>query len=86
MPDSRKHVARARIVCALWLLVGFTGATALTAGMLRLFDGGPGWALSAALAACGAVLAFGSWRHALIVLEGRASPSRIATNPSEARS
>ncbi len=79
MANSQNNPIRALIVCGLWLHIGLIGATALAAGLLQLFEGGPWWMWASALAVSGGALAYAGWRRGWITLEPAGSVS--ATSP-----
>jgi hypothetical protein len=84
MSESRNNTRRAFVTCSLWLYIGFIGAGALAAGLLRLFDDEPRGPRALALAFFGGVLAAASWRRGLIAAEHAEPASAIATDePSE---
>ena len=63
IPASQDGNQRALVACSLWLLIGFTGATALAAGILRLFDQPASWLSALTLVVCGGIVAARSWRR-----------------------
>jgi hypothetical protein len=67
--DLRSHVGRALAKSAMWLIVGYIGASALTFGLLSLFHA-EGSALSAlAFVLAGGGLAAYAWRRGYRVLD-----------------
>ena len=49
MAQMQRNPFRTLVVCGLWLLIGFIGATALAAGLLQLFEGLPRWMWASAM-------------------------------------
>lgn len=72
---------RALAGCALWLLLGFVGATAVAAGLLQLFEGDASTLATLTLLFPGAALAMMSWRRGRIVLEDAERPRTHVDNP-----
>ena len=77
MAQMQRNPFRTLVVCGLWLLLGFIGATALAAGLLQLFEGGPRWMWASALAASGGagVHRFGAVAGSISNLPGRCRPA-----------
>ena len=78
MADSACNSQRRLAACRAWLIVGFSGASAVAAGLLQLFDGE--WLSALTLAVSGAMLATVSWRRSRSVLEQAKRVSTIAAD------
>jgi hypothetical protein len=77
-PELQSGNERALVVCGLWLLIGFMGATAVAAGILQLCDGEANWLLALMLVVCGGILTATSTYRARVVLESAERPTGIA--------
>jgi hypothetical protein len=84
MRNTQAKPAHALISCSLWLQIGFIGASALAAGLLKLFDGGWTWVWSLALAIAGGVLTAASWRRSRIALVHAGWASATSTGETSA--
>jgi hypothetical protein len=82
IPESRSNIERTLVTYAIWLYIGFIGASALGAGLLSLLEGEAKWVSAAALAVSGGVVAAVSWRRgrALLARADRATAA-IGTSP-----
>jgi hypothetical protein len=81
MPELQNTTERALIACSLWLHIGFIGAAASAAGLLRLFEGETNWPLAVGLALSGGALAAVTWRRARTVLEHAERASAVSIPP-----
>ena len=68
-PQLQRGEARARLACSGWLLIGFVGASALAAALLRLSAADVQWLPILDLGFSGSVLAVAGWHRARAVLE-----------------
>ena len=78
----QRNPERALARCALWLLVGFVGATAVAAGLLQLFEGDVLRVAALTLVASGATLTVMSWRRGRAVLAEAERPRSRAVRAS----
>lgn len=76
-PELRPDKARARLVSSLWLLIGFVGASALAAALVRWFAADEHWLSVLDLAVSGGVLALAGWQRARAVLERSAQAPAV---------
>ncbi len=81
MTELQKGAERSLVSCSLWLHIGFIGASALAAGLIRLSAGNAGALSALALAISGGVLALASWRRGRTVLD---SGERAAAGGADA--
>jgi hypothetical protein len=77
-PGSHGIAGTARVACALWLLAGFIGASALAAGILQWFDDGAKPLPALILAIFGGTLAATGGVHARAALDRAEHEEAIA--------
>jgi hypothetical protein len=81
--DLRSEAGRALAKSAMWMIVGYVGASTFMLGLLRLFNG-EGYPLSAlSFVLAGGALAMYAWRSGYRVLDGIDEPA--APIPGQAR-
>jgi hypothetical protein len=78
MAESGRNSQWPLALCGLWLVVGFSGASTLAAGLLHWFDGELEWRAALALALLGGLLATVGWRRSRSVLEQARRVSAVA--------
>jgi cyanate permease len=78
MAEFRRNSQRPLALCGLWLVVGFSGASALAAGLLRWLDGEIQWRPALASAALGGMLATVGWQRSRSVLAKATRVSAVA--------
>jgi hypothetical protein len=81
--DLRSQAGRALVKSALWMIVGYIGASALTIGLLSLFHGKGSLLSALAVMLGGGWLAAYAWHSSYRILDRMEAPDEPA--PDQAR-